>query len=292
LSYATGEESKSVAAGTLVSTDFYLVKATVRPTVFKKLADLVRAVTLGAVPGIVSKVVGPIVKDLTSALEARITALAMPTDFRYIRITHHMACGAPGANNDFSAFGETVSCQLPTNCTTLLSPGDVPSGAEMDPTSDPTINAPSTNDGVATDPGYYSSTCVVDGSELYAGSDGSDPPQYWPVASGTYSACTNPAYPSGCAFPALAEEATDEALVSVSGIGDQAVVATLEPNATLTGDETECTAASGFDCVDYPDAPNALGEVQVGDAVFFIELQGTVETVESVLERTAAKLAN
>src|SRR5262249_175652 len=95
LSYLTQQESADQAArGALITTDYMKVTATVTPLIFNKLLKLVNDLTLGRLPGAVTKVVGPIVKALSSAIVKKITALVAPSDFRSIQITHH---GSPPA---------------------------------------------------------------------------------------------------------------------------------------------------------------------------------------------------
>lgn len=121
LSYETGTETPDQAArGQLITTDFEFVQATVTPSAFKKLLDLVEDLTLGRLPG-ATTVVGPLVHALKSAVLTQITKLVQPTDFRFIQITHHRppaalparTCGGlltqgafPGANEPETEFDE------------------------------------------------------------------------------------------------------------------------------------------------------------------------------------------
>jgi len=89
LDYETGTETPDQASrGQLITTDYYLVQATVTPSAFKKLLDLIERLTLGRVPG-GTAVLGKLVELLKSAVLTQITKLVQPSDFRYIQITHH-----------------------------------------------------------------------------------------------------------------------------------------------------------------------------------------------------------
>ena len=87
--YRTNTETSAQAtAGGLITDDFILVNATASLDT-AKLQALLSNVVLGGVPGAVRVVVGPMFGSLTSAVVAKIAALAQPSLFRYVRIEHH-----------------------------------------------------------------------------------------------------------------------------------------------------------------------------------------------------------
>ena len=79
----------------------------------QKLADLIKDVVLGNVPGGVRVVVGPLLDSLTAGLVRQIAGLAEPTFSHYVRIEHH---GTP--------------CLVGNWTTTSVNGGDAPGTGE------------------------------------------------------------------------------------------------------------------------------------------------------------------
>lgn len=88
LNYTTNTETTAQAAGGLITNDSILVTGTVSIDK-QELADLIKHVVLGNVPGAVRVVVGPLVDSLTSALARQIAGLAEPKFSHYVQIEHH-----------------------------------------------------------------------------------------------------------------------------------------------------------------------------------------------------------
>jgi hypothetical protein len=195
LSYATGQESADQAArGTPITTDYLYVTATVTPSVFKKLLDLVEGLTLGRVPGGVAAV-GPIVSALKTAVLNQIAKLVQPHDARYIEIDHH-AQPAPLAA---------------VSCATLLSTADFPdavtiAGGAVTPTSLAGASTGSTSTCIYNPLTDTDDTQQLDGGQLSL--------HFWPTsaaASQDFTFIVSGPPPSGVEVSVL------------SGIGDGAV---------------------------------------------------------------------
>jgi hypothetical protein len=130
--YKTNTESADQAAGTLITNDSVLVKATVSLDT-AKLQTLLSGIVLGGVPGAVKVVVGPMFSSLTGAVLSKLASIAQPSTFRYIMIEHHAkpellplrSCVGLFTLGDFNALTETTTeaddnyvCEYPFNVTT------------------------------------------------------------------------------------------------------------------------------------------------------------------------------
>jgi hypothetical protein len=97
------------ARGKPIPNDFVLDEATVSLDT-SKLQSMVNGIVLGAVPGAVHVVAGPMFDALTKSVTAQIASLAQPKFFRFIRIEHHQ-----------------IPAALPTrSCAGLYTTGDFP----------------------------------------------------------------------------------------------------------------------------------------------------------------------
>jgi hypothetical protein len=119
--YKTNTESADQAAGTLITNDSVLVKATVSLDT-TKLQTLLSDIVLGGVPGAVKVVVGPMFSSLTGAVLSKLASLVQPSTFRYIVIEHHQkpdllplrSCAGLFSPGDFNALTQSV-IQAPDN---------------------------------------------------------------------------------------------------------------------------------------------------------------------------------
>jgi hypothetical protein len=141
LNYTTNTETTAQAAGGLITNDFILVTGTVSIDK-QELADLIKRVVLGDVPGGVRVVVGPLVASLTSALAGQIAGLAEPKFSHYVRIEHH---GTP--------------CLVGNWTITAVNDGEGPgAGATIDWGSDGVVVADYDGSGPAPNGGYFTGT--------------------------------------------------------------------------------------------------------------------------------------
>ena len=99
--------------GKLVVDDFVLDQATVSLDT-AKLQSMVNGIVLGAVPGAIRVVAGPMFDALTKSVTSQIASLAQPKFFRFIKIEHHQ-----------------IPAALPVrSCAGLYTTGDFPGTTE------------------------------------------------------------------------------------------------------------------------------------------------------------------
>ncbi len=107
--YTTNTElADQDARGQMIPNDFVLDEATVSLDT-SKLQSMVNGIVLGAVPGAVHVLAGPMFDALTKSVTAQIASLAQPKFFRFIKIEHHRipatlptrSCDGLYTNGDF-----------------------------------------------------------------------------------------------------------------------------------------------------------------------------------------------